>query len=129
MPGLALAAFAVSFASFSRRVPLEEDLPASVLPGLAFPASVERPGARCFTMRSAPTSTVAAVVPAIIGKLLMRGVPMASALDSMSLPSGRPDAVSTTSGTVSAIASGGCTIGPKRLLRWTARTAPTAPSA
>nr|WP_157599675.1 hypothetical protein [Saccharomonospora xinjiangensis] len=107
----------MSLASFSRRVPLDEDLPASVLAGLAFPASVERPGARCFTMRSAPTSTVAAVVPAIIGKLLMRGLPMANALSSMSLSSGRPDAVITTSGTASAIVSGGCTIGPKRLLR------------
>lgn len=109
--------------------------PGSALPDSAFSESVlSRPdlvrasGSRCFTSRRMPTSTVAAVVPAMTGKLLMRGVPIASALDSMSLPSGNPDAVSTMSGTASAIASGGCTIGPKRLFRWTARTAPRAPT-
>ncbi len=80
------------------------------------------------TIRTMPTRTVAAVVPAMMGKLLMRGVPMASAFDSMSLPSGRPDAVKTTSGTATAMASGGCTIGPNRLLRCTARMAPNEPT-
>ncbi len=95
----------------------ESDLPDLALLGSGFPASAEVPGARCFTSLRTPTSTVATVVPAIMGKLLMRGLPTARALASVSLSSGRPDTVSTTSGTASAMASGGCTMGPKRLLR------------
>lgn len=119
-------------ASSSRTAAFSEALDVADLADLADLESASdssaAPGPRCFTMRRIPISTVAAVVPAIIGKLSMSGVPIARPLESMSLPSGSPDAVSTTSGTANAIASGGCTMGPKRLLRWTAVIAPSAPT-
>ena len=55
--------------------------------------------ARCLTIRTMPTRTVAAVVPAMMGKLLMRESRWPVLSTGMSLPSGRPDAVKTTSGT------------------------------
>lgn len=116
-------------ASSSRTAAFSEALDVADLADLESASdSSAAPGPRCFTMRRIPISTVAAVVPAIIGKLSMSGVPIARPLESMSLPSGSPDAVSTTSGTANAIASGGCTMGPKRLLRWTAVIAPSAPT-
>jgi hypothetical protein len=91
-----------------------------------FSAVVVVRGARCFTIRRTPISTVAAVVPAISGKPSIKGLPIANAFDSKSSLSEGPDAVSTTTGTATAIASGGCTMGPKRLFRCTATIAPSA---
>ncbi|NKQ57980.1 hypothetical protein HFP15_34475 [Amycolatopsis sp. K13G38] len=49
-------------------------------------------------------------------------------LESVSLFAGRPETSSTTAGTVIAKINGGCTIGPNKLRRWTAHTAPTEPT-
>ena len=68
------------------------------------------------------------VVIAIVGKPLISGVPIASAFVSMSLFAGSPETSSTTPGTVIPRISGGCTIGPNKLRRWTAHTATTAPT-
>lgn len=78
-------------------------------------------------MRTMPSTRVQPVVTAMVGNPLISGVPMASALLSMSLFSGIPDTNSTTPGTVIPRMSGGCTIGPNRLRRCTAHTAATAP--
>jgi hypothetical protein len=68
------------------------------------------------------------VVIAIVGNPLISGVPTASAFARVSLLAGSPETSSTTLGTVSARISGGCTIGPKRLRRWTAQIAATEPT-
>ncbi len=64
----------------------------------------------------------------MVGKPLISGVPTASALPKVSLLAGVPETSSTTAGTVTARTSGGCTMGPNRLRRWTAQTAPTEPT-
>lgn len=71
---------------------------------------------------------VKAVVSAITGKPLISGVPTASALLTVSLSAGVPETSSTTTGTVMARTSGGCTMGPNTLRRWTAQIAPTQPT-
>ena len=63
---------------------------------------------------------------AIVGKPLISGCAMASAVEKVSPPAGVPEN-SNAAGTVTARISGGCTIGPNRLRRCTAATAPTAP--
>ena len=75
-----------------------------------------------------PMISVRPVVMAIVGNPLISGVPTASAFASVSLFAGRPETSSTTPGTVIARISGGCTIGPNRLRRWTAQTAAIAPT-
>lgn len=72
-------------------------------------------------------ASVEQVAIAITGKPLISGRPTANALVIMSLPDGSPETSSTTPGTVMASTSGGCTIGPNRLRRWTAQIAPTVP--
>lgn len=73
-------------------------------------------------------ASVNPVVTAIAGNPLISGVPTASAFARVSLFAGSPEISSTTSGTVIASTSGGCTIGPNRLRRWAAPTAATAPT-
>ncbi len=75
-----------------------------------------------------PSATVTTVTPAITGKLLISGVPTARAFDSMSLPSGRPEAMSTDVGTTTAMISGGCTMGPKTPRLRATRTATREPT-
>ena len=68
------------------------------------------------------------MVIAIVGKPLISGVATASALERVSLLDGSPETSSTTPGTVMARMSGGCTIGPNRLRRWTTQIALTEPT-
>ncbi len=78
-------------------------------------------------MRTKPISSVMPVVMAIMGKLLISGLPMFNALASMSSPCD-PEVSRITPGTVTASTSGGITIGPNRPRRRTAQTAITAPA-
>lgn len=80
-------------------------------------------GARSVTnIRTRPITTAIAVVAAMTGKLLIRGLTTARAL--LARPAPSPSPVSrTTSGITTASTSGGCTMGPKTLRR---RTSPTA---
>ncbi len=67
------------------------------------------------------------VVIAMVGKPLIKGVPIASAVATNPPPlGGGPDA-RTTPGTVTVKINGGCTIGPNNPLRCTTATASRQP--
>ncbi len=69
------------------------------------------------------------VAPAMIGKLLISGRATASALAVTPAPAVMPlPVISTSSGMTMVSTSGGCTIGPNTLWRFTSRTASTHPT-
>ena len=83
---------------------------------------------RWVTSRNRPSASTSPVVHAIIGKPLTSGAPITSRRCAMPAPGRGVPATSTTTGTATAMSSGGATIGQNRPLRRTQAVASTQPA-